>query len=63
MNKEDYKFTPMPFKVPDKTWALYPSNGSYLKIELTHAPNWFHRKMQGLLLGFKYEKIKDKQRH
>ena len=45
-------------KVPERTWTLYPCNGSYLKIELSHAPNWFHRKMQGLLLGFRYEKIK-----
>ena len=44
-------------KIPERKWTLYPCNGSYLRIELPHAPNWFHRKLQKLLLGFRYEKI------
>jgi hypothetical protein len=50
--------SPMLVKPPERIWTLYPCSGSYLRIELPHAPNAFHRAMQRIFLGFRYEKIK-----
>lgn len=49
---------PMKIHIPERVWTLYPCNGTYFKIELPHAPNKFHRMMQSIFLGFRYERIK-----
>jgi len=42
-----------------KKWRLSIGGDYGLHIGMPDAPNWFHRTMQRLILGFKYERLPD----
>lgn len=39
------------------TWRCRLTNNTYWNVEDGNQPNWFHRKMQQLCFGFKWEKV------
>ena len=41
------------------TWRCQLHPGTYWMVEDHRVPNWFHRKMQTLCFGIKWQKIKD----
>ena len=47
----------MTFKTPKYTWKCQIHPGTHWMVEEGKEPNWFHRKMQQLCFGFKWEKI------
>jgi len=44
-------------KVPKYGWKCEIHQGTHWMVEEGKEPNWFHRKMQQLCFGFKWEKI------
>ncbi len=42
------------FKMPVYKWTLHINKGFCMQFEEGKQPNWFHRKMQELILGFKW---------
>jgi hypothetical protein len=53
-----------PFRLcesPKYSWRLVIGHSAECGISIMytdeHAPNWFHRKMQELILGFKWQKL------
>ena len=50
-------FTYKRISPPVYEWKLELCHGTFWCVEKGKAPNWFHRKMQELLLGFKWRKI------
>ena len=44
---------------PPAKWVLTPVPGGYLKFHMPHAPNAFHRWMQRICIGFRWERVKD----
>jgi hypothetical protein len=63
MDKAEYKLTdiqlgPGLIFTPEKSeWTMRVSNITYTP-DKGKEPNWFHRKMQELILGFKWRKSK-----
>jgi hypothetical protein len=47
----------MTVKTPAYPWKCTLVSGTYLSVQEGQQPNWFHRKMQQLCFGFKWEKI------
>lgn len=47
----------MTIKVPKYSWKCCIHPGTYWHVEEGKQPNWFHRKMQSICFGFKWEKI------
>ena len=43
-------------KNPKYTWRCRLIHGTWWMVEEGKQPNWFHRKMQELCFGFKWEK-------
>lgn len=46
------------FKPPVYVWRCQLIPGTYWCVEEGKQPNWFHRKMQQLCFGIKWEKLK-----
>ena len=44
-------------KSPKYAWKCELMKGTWWMVEEGKQPNWFHRKMQELCFGFKWEKI------
>jgi hypothetical protein len=56
---EDYSQSTMKvsgIKPPKYTWKCKLTNNTYWMVEEGKEPNWFHRKMQELCFGIKWEK-------
>lgn len=51
--KEQYRFV----QVPKYAWKVQMGGNYGLTIMHETAPNWFHRKMQELILGFKWSRL------
>jgi hypothetical protein len=47
----------MAIKTPKYTWKCILTHNTFWMVEEGKQPNWFHRKMQQLCFGFKWEKI------
>ena len=47
----------MTIKVPKYGWKCQLMEGTFWQVEEGKQPNWFHRKMQSICFGFKWEKI------
>lgn len=47
----------MTIKTPKYAWKCEIHKGTHWMVEEGKEPNWFHRKMQQLCFGFKWEKI------
>lgn len=47
--------TPISYNVPKYNWKVKLTDNTWLM--QTTAPNWFHRKMCGLILGVKWIKL------
>ena len=45
-------------KSPVYSWRVVLGYSTYIYVIEGKQPNWFHRKMQELILGFKWEKLK-----
>ncbi len=43
--------------MPKYTWRCQLLTGTYWNVEEGKEPNWFHRKMQQLCFGIKWEKL------
>ena len=39
-------------------WIVYPLATDHFKVYIDRSPNAFHRLMQRLILGFRYERVK-----
>ena len=64
MSDPEYQFKiphfetgPYTFFVPKYRWRCSMHDGRWWQFET--APRWFHRVMQRLILGIKWERIKD----
>lgn len=45
-------------KLPKYRWRIRLTHNTYWQVEEGKEPNWFHRKMQELCFGVKWEKVK-----
>ena len=43
--------------LPKYAWRCQLTQGTFWQVQEGQQPNWFHRKMQQLCFGFKWEKI------
>lgn len=51
-----------PFRLPEPEWNCWINEGLVISLGRDkQPPNWFHRKMQYLLLGFKWVKINNER--
>lgn len=46
------------FRTPSYSWKLWLNSNTWFMYEEGKQPNAFHRLMQRLILGFKWERIK-----
>lgn len=44
-------------KPPKYRWRIRLTHNTYWQVEEGKEPNWFHRKMQELCFGVKWEKV------
>jgi len=48
---------PHPLQIPVYGWKVWLMKDTCRSVEKGKEPNWFHRKMQTLCFGFKWEKL------